>query len=379
MKKSTTLLSLLEHLISNEDIQTLLDRHKYKDTAREFTVSMLLRFLVMAAANEWKAFRHGADVSQAYDLQVFHYSTFSKKASDVPYLIIKDLLELILSRCNRRMRRSVRFPKELLLIDSTTITVGETRLPWAPYHGKRAGIKLHVGLFEATRMPKKVVETTGLKHDSPMMDAFLDRRFILVADRAYFQLKRIDSFLETEQPFVIRMKMNVELPRKKSLRRFITSDSNVINDFTCQLGTPQNRTAYRHRVIEFTDYEGHVMRVVTNLRDVSAEIVAQVYQARWAIEVFFRWIKQHLNVPTLFGTTENAVFNQLFAALLTYVLLKAFYEEAKKYNRLKNVSFISFTRQLIEGQLLSVEWQIVFQDFIKNHQAVHNNDIPKTG
>lgn len=63
--------------------------------------------------------------------------------------------------------------------------------------------------------------------------------------------------------------------------------------------------------------------MVTNLRNVTAEEVANMYKSRWSIETFFRWIKQNLNVPTLFGTTENAVFNQLFAALIAYFVLQS--------------------------------------------------------
>nr|WP_236693053.1 IS4 family transposase [Aneurinibacillus tyrosinisolvens] len=289
MKKSITLLHVLEHLITKEDVQEILQDHEYKDTARKLSVPILLRFLVMAATHEWKSFRHAADVATAHGLPSVHYSSLSKKAGHVPYAIFKDLFAKALSRCNRRIRRSIRFPKELLLIDSTTITVGESRLPWAPYRGKRSGVKLHVALLEASEMPYKVRETTGLGHDSPMMKEFLDPKFILVADRAYFQIKRIDTFVkpETKQPFVIRLKMNVALHRKKSLRRWSPVDSNITGDFTCQLGTPQSRSTSRHRVVEFKDLRGKIMRVVTNLYDIDAEMIASMYQARWAIEVFF--------------------------------------------------------------------------------------------
>ncbi|GED17707.1 hypothetical protein [Aneurinibacillus migulanus] len=104
MKKFITLLHVLEHLVTEEDIQEILQAQGYKDTARKLSVSLLLRFLI----------------------------------------------------------------KELLLTDSTTITVGESRLPRALYHGKRSGIKLHVALLEASKMPCKVRETTGLHHDSPI-------------------------------------------------------------------------------------------------------------------------------------------------------------------------------------------------------------------
>lgn len=258
------------------------------------------------------------------------------------------------------------------------MTVGESRLPWAPYHGKRAGVKLHVGLLEATQMPHNVVETTGLRHDSSVMDEFLDLRFILVAERAYFQIKRVDDFYEAGQSFVIRVKMNVEVSQKRSLRRVKEPDSNVTGDFTCCLGTLQNRSKHRHRVIEFMDRNGNAMRVVTNLRTVSAEKIAAMYQARWTIEVFFRWVKQHLHVPTLFGTTENAVFNQLYAALLAYILLNVLYESGKHQPSLQVISLIQFTRQLMEDKLCA-EWRMCFQAFFKQCQRLYGSSLSETG
>ena len=115
------------------------------------------------------------------------------------------------------------------------------------------------------------------------------------------------------------------------------------------------RSIHRHRVVEFTDYEGKSIRVVTNLYHVSAEIIANIYKARWGVELFFRWIKQNLNVPRLFGTTKNAVYNQLFAALLVYVVLKFIYTFICKKIKQKPLSLLGFTRQLLYDQL-SIEW-----------------------
>lgn len=82
--------------------------------------------------------------------------------------------------------------------------------------------------------------------------------------------------------------------------------------------------------MEFTDYEGTIVRVVTNLRDVTAEEIAGMYKEYWEIESFFCWIKQNLNVPVLFGTIKNVVFSQLFSALIAYVLLKFLHVEGHK-------------------------------------------------
>lgn len=100
---------------------------------------------------------------------------------------------------------------------------------------------------------------------------------------------------------------------------------------------------------------------------VSAEQIALIYKARWQIEVFFRWIKQHLNIPTLFGTTENAVYGQLFSALIVFVLLKWLFDGAKReFPRHAELSFVRFARLLLLDRL-PVEWMIRLQRLTALH------------
>lgn len=139
----------------------------------------------------------------------------------------------------------------------------------------------------------------------------------------------------------------MELSNKKSLQRLPEKESNVTCDITCRLGTPQCRSEKRHRVVFFKGHDNREIRVVTSLMNVSAEEIASMYKARWAIESFFRWIKQNLNVPVLFGTTENAVYNQLFAALIAYVLLKWLYNQTKISIPHVRLSLAGFQRMLL--------------------------------
>src|SRR5690606_41936752 len=99
-------------------------------------------------------------------------------------------------------------------------------------------------------------------------------------------------------------------------------DSNVVEDVTAVLGCEAKQTQRRFRVVTFLDSKGNFIRVATNLVFLSAETIAAIYKERWQIELFFRWIKQHLNVKRLFGTSPNAVYNQLYGALIAYVLLQ---------------------------------------------------------
>lgn len=191
-----------------------------------------------------------------------------------------------------------------------------------------------------------------------------------MADRAYFALDKVDRYAQTGQDFVIRLKKNIQLNRKKSLKRTMANDSNILADFTCTLGTAQKQTKKRHRVVEFIDYEGALVRVVTNLRHVTAEDIAAMYKERWAIESFFRWIKQNLNVPVLFGTTPNAVFSQLFAALIAYVLLKFLHARINRKSDVKSLSFAGFTR-LFLWQALDQQWKTYVEEILTSARFIY--------
>ncbi|AGX43641.1 hypothetical protein FHU23_002673 [Clostridium saccharobutylicum] len=286
---------------------------------------------------------------EADGLTLVDYSTISKKATDVNYEISKTLFEIIISKCNRQMRRILNLPKQLVAIDSTTVTVGENRLKWAKFKGEKSGIKLHVALNISNCTPQKVVETIAKKHDGPIGEELVDVNSILVEDRAYGKHQRFDMFKEIDQSFVIRIKNNIILSQSRKLKSFVEENSSVVQDMTCYLGTKTKKTQNRFRVVEFTDYHGKSVKVCTDLMDVTPEKIANIYKERWKIETFFKFIKQNLNVKRLFGTTENAVYNQLFISLITYVLLNFTYVETNKNLKYVKLSLVQFIRKLINN------------------------------
>ena len=117
--------------------------------------------------------------------------------------------------------------------------------------------------------------------------------------------------------------------------------------------------------MEFLDHDGDMIRVVTSLRNITAEEIAEMYKSCWAIESFFRWIKQNLNVPVLFGTTENAVFNQLFAAMIAYVILKWLHIQGNKQPYCKTLSFAGFLCMLL-CDTFQIEWKLALQEITRN-------------
>ncbi|RXZ80306.1 IS4/IS5 family transposase [Paenibacillaceae bacterium] len=168
------------------------------------------------------------------------------------------------------------------------------------------------------------------------------------------------TILRVKQSFVIRLKDNLHLVKPRKLQRQACGKTKIVRDITCYIGQKKWQSTKRHRVVEFENNKGEIIRVATDLRKESPHEIAEIYKARWQIEVFFRWIKQHLNVPQLFGTTENAVYGQLFVALTVYVLLKWLFDAVHPNVPL----FMQLTFWEFMGRWrvfsLPVEWQVQF-------------------
>jgi hypothetical protein len=211
MDKNTTFKTLIQSFLSEAELQAILKEFNYHEKARKCTVSTLISYLTYAAANEWKSLRHAADIGPSTGLVRMDHSSLSKHLKSLDYAIIKRVFEVIVGKLNRATRRTLRMPKTLLSIDSTTITVGKSRLPWAIYHGERSGINF----TNETGMPLQVIETMGLNHDGPIGKQLEDKRFILVGDRAYFSIEKVDEYVKNNQDFVFRIKENIQLNRKK--------------------------------------------------------------------------------------------------------------------------------------------------------------------
>ncbi|KHL96946.1 hypothetical protein QW71_04890 [Paenibacillus sp. IHB B 3415] len=358
MKKSTSLSNILQLMIPEEKIRPILEELKYIDVARKFTVYDLLLFLGEAAFQQWDGYRDGEQRMSLCGQRAVDHSTLSKKAKDVPFALFKRLLDLMIGLCNRKTQRVLGIPKELLIVDSTTITVGLGRLSWAPHKGQKSGVKLHVGIIGDQGELHKVTETTGYEPDLKSCPDLLDSRFILVADRSYGKHKLFDSYQEQKkrQYFVIRLRDNTIFTHPIPRERNLPFEGSIEQDLTCQLGQKTTLTRNRFRVVILKDPQGNPVILATNLHWYSPEGIADIYKKRWQVEVFFRWIKQHLNIPRLFGSTPNAVYGQLYTALLIYVLLKFLFDQGNEIVHFSaKLTFADFDR-LFTLQTLPPEW-----------------------
>ncbi|WP_051506859.1 IS4 family transposase [Saccharibacillus sacchari] len=372
MTKSTSFQSVLQSVFPREQLGELLTDIGYLDTARKFKVYDLFLFLAEAAHQKWSGYRDAEPRLAASGLTPVDHSTLSKKAKDVPFDLFKRLLHLAIEKCSRTVKRRIGLPKELLLVDSTQVNVGETRLPWAPLHNQKAGVKLHVAFLPEEHRLHRVTETISREHDSTHAPSVTDPDFILVADRAYGKHKRFDAYEEAEkrQFFVIRLRDNTCFQEVTPRERKKPWGGSIQRDFTCRVGSSATLTQHRFRIVHLLDPNGKPVILATNLHTHSPERIAEIYRTRWQIEVLFRWVKQHLNVKNLFGTTPNAVYGQLYTALLSYVLLQfVFKQGSQRVHPSASLTVAQFDR-LLKLNRLPVEW---------NLYLLHGIEFPENG
>lgn len=157
MKQSTILTRTLQSLFTIEEQKQLLQTISYHDSARKFTVRESLKFWLYASLGKWSSFRESEEQMKAHsDLVHVDHSTLSKKASEIPFSFYQQAFNLICSKCNRKQKRRLSLP--VFAVDSTTITVGMGRLPWAYFRGEKSGVKLHIRFQLNTGMPTTVLE-----------------------------------------------------------------------------------------------------------------------------------------------------------------------------------------------------------------------------
>jgi len=208
-------------------------------------------------------------------------------------------------------------------LDSSTIDLCLSLFPWARFRKTKAAVKLHTLLDLRGDIPTFIWITDGKVHDVNVLDHLVpEPGAIYVMDRAYLDFHRLYQMHQSAAVFVIRSKTNTGLRRLYSHK--VDKTSGVKYDQTDLLTGFYARKDYpdKLRRIKFYDAEkGRTFIFLTNQFTLPAATIAELYRYRWRVEIFFKWIKQHLRIKKFYGNSENAVKTQIWIAISTYVLV----------------------------------------------------------
>jgi hypothetical protein len=217
----------------------------------------------------------------------------------------------------------VELSETVYAFDSTTIDLCLSLFPWGQFRRRKSAVKLHTLLDVRGSIPTSVYVTGGQVHDVNLLDELLlETGAFYLLDRGYVDFARLHIFTQACAFFITRTKKNLQFYRRAS--RPVDRSTGVRCDQTILL--TGIRTAQRYpdplrRVGYFDAEKDSRLTFLTNNFLLPPLIIAQLYRARWQVELFFRWIKQHRHVKAFYGTSENAVKTQVWVALSAYVLV----------------------------------------------------------
>lgn len=242
-------------------------------------------------------------------------------------------------------------------LDSTTINLCLSLFPWAPFRRTKAAIKLHTLLDLRGNIPTFIRVTGGLVSDLRLLDELIpEPGAIYIMDRGYTNFARLHRFTRAHASFIIRAKRDLRFKRRYS--HPVDRSTGLVCDQTIVLAVPLSAEGYPDplRRIRFKDPEtGKALVFLTNNFELPALTVAELYRCRWQIEIFFKWIKQHLRIKSFYGTSENAVKTQIWIAISAYLLVailkKRLNLEQSLYTILQILSVTLFEKVPVERAL----------------------------
>jgi hypothetical protein len=260
--------------------------------------------------------------------QYVNQSTLSRANERRDYRIFEDFGNYLIQQVRPKYANEpipdVDIENEVFALDSTTISLSLKLFSWAPGKYSRGAVKIHTLLDLRGNIPSFILITDGKYHDSNVLDVLIPKSdAIYLMDKAYIDFKALYQMHKLGAFFVSRAKTNMDysvIERNYN----IDKSTGLRSDIIIELDGYKSRQLYPEplRLVEFyDDHNDIILRFLTNNFDVTALEIAYLYQNRWQIEVFFKWIKQNLTIKTLWGHSENAVNIHIWVAICTYLIV----------------------------------------------------------
>ena len=342
MPHCNTIFSQILKLVPRHEFETLAKQHH---SGRSFrTASRWSQFVTLAMAQLAGriSLRDIVENVSAQAHRFYHLgsakltrSNLSRINEDKPYALYEALAGKLLNRCQGMAPgRKFRFKNPLYSLDASTIDLCLSVFPWASFRSTKGAIKLHVGLNHDGYLPEFVTITEGKTSDVEMGRTLtFPSGSIVVVDRGYNDYGWYNQLTEKGVFFVTRLKANAQyqvINRQPVLKnKGLTSDQTIrLTSIPAAKKCPNQlrRVGYRN----ITTGKHYIF--LTNNFKLAARTIADIYKARWQVELFFKWIKQNLKIKSFIGTSKNAVMTQIWIAMCVYLLL-AFIKFQSKMNK----------------------------------------------
>jgi hypothetical protein len=224
----------------------------------------------------------------------------------------------------KRITKEFELHGRFYAIDSTTIDLCMSVFSWAKFRSTKSGIKIHTQIDIATEIPVFYRISNANVHDTKSMDWIIfERQACYVFDRGYFDLSRLFAIEQVGAFFIIREKFHPDYEITEG-EDMLEGDDNVLRDQTIRFTGTRNSENYPiqlRRIVFYATDLGRTFTYYTNNFYLKAKDIALLYRYRWQVELFFKWIKQHLRVKSFWGESENAVRIQIHVAIITYCLV----------------------------------------------------------
>ncbi|MGG1834585.1 IS4 family transposase, partial [Cytobacillus firmus] len=286
---------------------------------KKLTTESFLKLLLFAQLQEIESLHALSDslfddqLQKGIDLDSISISQLSRRLNGMnPDIFQRLFLDLVSQIHTKTYYTKLVMP--LKIIDSSTLPLNLTNHKWAKFRKTKAGVKLHLRLVfmeKGTSYPEKAVMTTAKEHDRGQLEIMVDdKECMYVFDRGYLDYERFDRMTDDGYFFLSRLRKNAVIREVFDFN--LPEKAAVLSDQMVLIGTTQNRAENYFRLLKVMDSKGNELQLITNRFDLSAEEISEMYKSRWAIELFFKWIKQHLSIKKFYGQSEWAVQNQVF-------------------------------------------------------------------
>jgi hypothetical protein len=311
----------------------IVERYGGDRRVRDFSCSNQLRCMAFAQLTYRESLRDIETCLRAHAAKLYHLgirgsvarSTLADANEARDWRIHADVAQHLIGIA-RRLYVDEPFGVELkntvYALDSTTIDLCLTLFPWAPFRSTKAAIKLHTLLDLRGNIPSFIHISDGKLHDVNVLDELLpEPGAFYVMDRGYLDFERLHRMHLAGAFFVTRAKSNLKAKRRYS--RAVNRSTGLICDQTITLTVFYSKVGYPEplRRVRFKTDKGKTLVFLTNNFELPAFTITELYRCRWQVELFFKWIKQHLRIKSFFGISENAVKSQVWIAVSVYVLV----------------------------------------------------------